>query len=246
MRKIKIVVPVATAAWNELVLEDMGRYKAGDTELAVVNIEKGPESIECTYDVAWAELLTVQECEKAEAEGCNGVIIYCFGDPGLRAAKEKLDIPVVGINEPAVHFASMLGNRFSIMAVGPDTVNRAMLVDNVLLYGLESRCASIRFLSMPVLELETQKDKQTKRLFEEAQKAVEEDGADTIVLGCGSMFGVEKKIRNELNVSVVVPGPVALRTCEALIDLGLAQSKRFFAAPPSKKRVMQEVIDGTV
>jgi hypothetical protein len=60
------------------------------------------------------------------------------------------------------------------------------------------------------------------------------------------MFGVEEKVRNELNVPVVVPGPVALRTCEALIDLGLAQSKRFFAAPPRKKRVMQEVIDGTV
>ena len=69
MRKIKIVVPVATDTWNEPILEDMGRCKATDTELAVVNIEKGPESIECTYDVAWAELFTVQECEKAEAEG---------------------------------------------------------------------------------------------------------------------------------------------------------------------------------
>lgn len=246
MRKIKIVVPVATAAWNELILEDMGRYKAADTKLTIVNIEEGPESIECTYDVAWAELFTVQECEKAEAEGCDGVIIYCFGDPGLRAAKEKLNIPVVGINEPAVHFASMLGNRFSIMAVGPDTVNRAMLADNVLLYGLESRCASIRFLSMPVLEIERQKDKQAKRLFEEAQKAVEEDGADTIVLGCGSMFGVEERVRQELDVPVVVPGIVALKTCESLIKLDLTQSKRFFAAPPRKKRVMQEVIDGTV
>lgn len=238
MRKIKIVVPVATDAWNELILEDMQSHKAADTQLTIVNIDRGPESIECTYDVAWAELFCVQECEKAEAEGYDGAIIYCFGDPGLRAAKEKLNIPVVGINEPAVHLASMLGNRFSIMAVGPDTVNRAMLMDNVLLYGLEGRCASIRFLSMSVLDLETQKDKQARRLFEEATRAVEEDGADTIVLGCGSMFGVEEKVRNELDVPVVVPGPVALRTCEALIDLGLAQSRRFFAAPPSKKRVL--------
>jgi allantoin racemase len=113
-----------------------------------------------------------------------------------------------------------------------------MLADNVLLYGLEGRCASIRFLSMPVLELETQKDRQAKRLLEEAKRAVEEDGADTIVLGCGSMFGVEEKVRQALNVPVVVPGPVALKTCESLITLDLAQSKRFFTAPPSKKRVL--------
>lgn len=238
MRKIKIVVPVATAAWNKLILADMRKYKDADTELAIVNIEKGPESIECTYDEAWAELFTVQECEKAEKEGYDGVIVYCFGDPGLRAAKETLNIPVVGINEPAVHMASMLGDKFSIMAVGPELVNLGMLTDKLKLYGLESRCASIRFLAMPVLELEREKEKQTKRLFEEAKKAVEEDGADTIVLGCGSMLGVAERVSRELKVPVVVPGIVALKTCESLIKLDLTQSKRFFAAPPSKKRVM--------
>ena len=66
MRKMKIVVPVAMAAWNKSILVDMRKYEDADMELAIVNIEKGPESIECTYDEAWGELLTVQEREKAE------------------------------------------------------------------------------------------------------------------------------------------------------------------------------------
>lgn len=239
MKKIKVVVPVATSMWNKPALAEMGKYKDADTQLDAVNITKGPESIECTYDEAWAELFTVLECEEAEKEGYDGVIIYCFGDPGLRAAKEKLNIPVVGINEPAVHIASLLGNRFSIITVGPSSeVISGLLVDKVKLYDLESRCASIRSLAIPVLDLEKEKEREAERLFEEAKKAVEEDGADTIVLGCGSMLGVDQRVTEELRVPVVVPGVAALKVCEYLIATNLTQSKRFFAGPPEKKRFL--------
>jgi len=178
------------------------------------------------------------ECEKAEKEGYDGVIIYCFGDPGLRAAKEKLNIPVVGINEPAVHMAAMLGNKFSIITVGPSHVTiLGLLVDKVKLYDLEARCSSIRSLEIAVLDLEKDKDKEERRLFEEAKKAIEEDGADTIVLGCGSMLGVEERVKKELKVPVVLPGVAGLKMCEALVAMKLSQSKRFFGAPPEKKRI---------
>lgn len=239
MKRIKVVVPVATDMWNKPAKEEMEKYKDNDTQLDIVNIKKGPKSIECTYDEVWAELFTVLECEKAEKEGYEGVIIYCFGDPGLRASKEKVNIPVVGINEPAVHIASMLGNRFSIITVGPSTaVISGLLDDKVKIYGFESKCASIRSISIPVLDLEKEKGKQAERLFEEAKKAIEEDGADTIVLGCGSMLGVEERVQKELKVPVVVPGVAALKICEDLIEMGLAQSKRYFATPPEKERIL--------
>ena len=235
MKRIKVVRPVTIGDMNEKVLEGMRKFKDADTELAIENLEKGPESIECTYDEAWAELFTVQECEKAEKEGYDGVIVYCFGDPGLRAAKESLNIPVVGINEPAIHMASMLGSKFSIITI--ESTFLGTLVDKLKLYGFESRCASIRFLGIPVLDLEKQRGEQTERLFEEAKKAVEEDGADTIVLGCGDILGVGEKVSRELKVPVVMPGIVALKMCETLIDMGLAQSKLYFKVPPNKRRI---------
>lgn len=240
MKRIKVVVPVATNMWNEPALKEMQKYKDADTKIDIMNIDKGPESIECTYDEAWAELFTVLECEKAENEGYDGIIIYCFGDPGLRAAKEKLNIPVVGLNEPAIHIASLLGHKFSIITVGPsDEVIAGLLVDKVQLYGFESKCASIRSLAIPVLDLEKEKEKEAERLFKEAKKAIEEDGADTIVLGCGSMLGVDDRVREELKVPVVVPGVAALKICEDLIEMGLAQSKNFFATPPQKRRFLE-------
>ena len=43
----------------------------------------------------------------------DGFVIACFGDPGLDAARELADGPVVGIAEAAMHAASFLGRGFS-------------------------------------------------------------------------------------------------------------------------------------
>jgi len=242
MKKIKVIVPVSTDIWNEPAEKEMNKYKDNDTSIDIINIEKGPESLECTYDEVWSELFTVQEAEKAEREGYDGVIIYCFGDPGLRAAKEKLDIPVVGINEPSIHIASILGDKFSIISPGPavrGTYNGVVLTkDKLKLYGFEHKCVSVRSIGIPVLDLEKDKSREAEKVFEEAKKAVDEDGADTIVLGCGSILGVEERILKELKVPVVVPGVAALKICEDLICMGIAQSKRYFGTPPEIKRIL--------
>ena len=242
MKKIKVIVPVSTDIWNEPVEKEMNKYKDNDTSIDIINIEKGPESLECTYDEVWSELFTVQEAEKAEREGYDGVIIYCFGDPGLRAAKEKLNIPVVGINEPSIHIASILGDKFSIISPGPTvrgiSIVIALTKDKMKLYGFEHKCASVRSIGIPVLDLEKDKSREAERVFEEAKKAVDEDGADTIVLGCGGILGVEERILKELKVPVVVPGVAALKICEDLICMGIAQSKHYFGTPPEVKRIL--------
>ncbi|MEA3355810.1 MAG: aspartate/glutamate racemase family protein [Candidatus Bipolaricaulota bacterium] len=88
----------------------------------------------------------------------------------------------------------------------------------------------MRSVAIPILELEKGKETQVERLLAEATKAIEEDGADTIVLGCGSMPVQTEKIL-ALGVPVVVPGIAALKLCENLIDMQLAQNKRCFSIP---------------
>ncbi len=186
-----------------------------------------------------SELFTVKEAEEAEAEGCDGVIIYCFGEPGLLSAKEKLSIPVVGISEASVHFASMLGKRFSIVTVGPSPeISTGYLEANLERYDLAHKCASIRVAAIEVLDLMRDWEHEALEVLAEAKKVVEEDGADTIVLGCGGMLGMEEKITKKLRVPVVVPGIAGLKVCEDLIEMGLAQSKRYFALPPKKDRTL--------
>ena len=230
VKRIRVVIPVSTDEWNAPVRNLLEDYKDANTQIDIVNIEDGPEAIECCYDEVLAASFLVGEAKRAEQEGYHGVIDYCFDDPGLRAAKERLNIPVVGLGEASFHFASLLGTKFSIISAGPPDCTFTDIKDLVRLHGFSDKCASVRSVAIPILELQTGMDTQAKKLLEEAKKAVEGDGADVIVLGCGSMFISIEEIQ-ALGAPVVVPGIAALKLCEDLIDMQLSQSKRAFCIP---------------
>jgi len=233
-KRIRVIVPVTSDEWNIPVKEELERYKDADTEISVVNIKEGPKAIECAYDVVRAAMSTVREAEKAEKDGYNGVVVYCFDDPAVDAAKEKLNIPVVGLNEAAVHIASLLGAKFAIISTGPQDYSGRDIEDLLRVYGFEDKCVSVRSLRIPVLELQAEKDRQGKMLYEEAKKAISEDGADTIVLGCGGMLVLPDELLG-LGIPIVLPGVAALKVCEDLIDMELSQSKRCFNIPAGER-----------
>lgn len=229
-KRIMVIVPVTSDEWNVPVRDELERYKDANTEISVVNIKEGPKVIQCAYDVARAAMSTVREAEKAEKDGYNGVVIYCFDDPAVGAVKEKLNIPVVGLNEAAVHIASLLGVKFTVITTASQGYSGRDIEDLLRLYGFKDKCVSVRSLGIPILELQAEKDRQRKMLREEAKKAVEEDGADTIVLGCGAILGLPDNFF-ELGIPVVIPGVAALKICEDLLDMNLMQSKRCFNTP---------------
>jgi len=218
-----------------MIEEAYEKYKDPDTEITIVNIKKGPESIEMIYDEVWAELETLLEAEKAEKEGYDAVIDYCFGDPGLVALKEALDIPVVGLNEASIHIASTLGRKFSVVGVGGKKAE-GLLIEKVKAYGLEHKLASVRLTEIKVLDIKKEFDKLVNALYEEAKKAIEEDGADVIVLGCGSLLNIADILQEKLGVPVIDPGLAALKFTEMLVKLGLKQSKKAYPKPYVKKR----------
>jgi len=233
--RIKVVVPVTTNIWNEMIREAYEAVKDPGTEITIVNLERGPESIEQHYDVVWTELFALREIEKAEEEGYDGVISYCFDDPALYAAKEKLRIPVVGIQEPSIHVASILGRRFSVVGVGGALATGSSW-DAAKLYGLADSLVSVRIADIPVLDIKKDTEKLRSALLAQARKAVEEDDADVIVLGCGGLVGLTQELQRELKVPVIDPGLVALKIVEDLVKLGLAQSKKAFPFPGPKSR----------
>jgi allantoin racemase len=101
--------------------------------------------------------------------------------------------------------------------------------------GLDYFLASVRSLDLSVVETDAEPEKTKKRVLEVAQKAVDEDGAEVIILGCAGMAGYAKEIERKLRVKVLDPSAVALKVAEAMADLGLTQSKRgLFSAPPEK------------
>lgn len=231
--KIKVINPNTTWSMTEKIGEAARRAASAGTEIVAVSPQMGPVSIEGHYDEAFAAVGVIDEVRKGEAEGCDGYVIACFGDPGLLAAREIARGPVVGIAEAAMHAASLLGTGFSIVSMLERS--RATMEHLVHAYGMERMCRSIRMTDLAVLELEEEGSGAQERVIEQCRLALAEDHADVILLGCGGMSDLMARITREIGAPAVDGVSAGVRFVEALAGLGLGTSKRQGYAPPLPK-----------
>ena len=243
--KIKVIVPITTKEFVEPTKEECERFASKGTEIDVECLEYGTASIESNYDEMLDAPSILKIADKAQAEGFDGIFIDCMGDPALDAARELVDIPVVGPARTSMLYAADLAHRFSVVTVLENVVP---LEENLaLLAGLKDKLASVRSVEISVLGLE-EKEKLVRALVEEAVKAIEKDGAHAIVLGCTGMMGVAEDLSKALvekgyAVPVIYPVAVSIKYLETLISLNLAQSKKTYMHPPEKERNLLERLE---
>jgi allantoin racemase len=229
--QIMVINPNTTAEMTATIGRCAQAAVGPGTLVEAVNPAMGPASIESHYDEALAVPGLLAEIARGETAGAQGYVIACFGDPGLDAARELATGPVVGIAEAAMRTASYLGRGFSVVTTLGRTCGRAR--DLAEHYGMGRACLGVRACEIPVLELET--PGATAAITEECRRAVAEDGADAIVLGCAGMAELCKHISDAIGVPVVDGVAAAARTVETLVALGLTTGARGeFARPPAK------------
>lgn len=207
-------------------------YAFEGTTVDFLKCENGVKSIESYYDDTKAAPAVMDAVIKAEKDGYDGVIIGCAGDPGLYGAREMVKIPVVGPGENAVHLATMLGTAFSVIAIVDNCVPRHKQL--VLRSGISlDRLASVRAANISVLDVAKDPDVTKKRVAEEARLAVEQDGANCIILGCLSLaFSLfDRELSDMLGIPVINPALSALKTLESMISLGISHSKLGYRIP---------------
>lgn len=232
--RIFVINPNTSESVTEHVRRELERIKRPDTELTVTNPKHGPVSIESAYDEALATPGTLELVRQANDEGYDAVVLACFSDPGLDAAKEISEIPVIGIEEATLHVAAMLGHKFSITTTGR---NRAPTREiHVKLRNVETAYASALVMDMPVLEMDANPKEAKARILELAREAIEEEGTEVVILGCAGLAGYAEDIERELGIVVLDPSSVGLKIAEAMVDLGVSHSKvARFATPPKKE-----------
>lgn len=222
--KIKLINPNTSLAMTKSVEEAARKHARKDTEIIAVSPARGPESIECYLDDYLAVPGMIEEILKGDREEkADGFIIACFGDPGLQAAREVTDKPVLGIAEAAFSMAKMIAPYFSVVSVLDRS--RKMTEDLVHSYGCEKFCRSIRSTGLQVLEFNRDPQKGLEALSREGRKAVEEDGAECILLGCAGFVDFTEKLGKELGVPVLDGVVPAVKLMESLIDMGIRTSK---------------------
>lgn len=225
--RILLLNPNTTASMTEKAAAAARRVASAGTEIVARNPSRGPASIEGFYDEALS-LAGMLEVIRATPD-VDAVVIACFDDTGLDAARCLTDKPVIGIGEAAYHMASIIANKFSVVT----TLARSVpaLEHNLHRYGLAARCARVRSSEVAVLELEEPGSNASGRISQEIARAIIEDRAEAIVLGCAGMTDLADRLSHEHGLPVLDGVTCAVAMCETMVRLKLRTSRLGGYAP---------------
>jgi allantoin racemase len=231
--RIKIINPNTTLGMTETIGKAAREVASPGTEIVAVSPRMGPVSIEGYYDEAMSVVGILDEVRRGEVDGIDGYVIACFGDPGLLAAREAAKGPVVGIAEAAMHVASLIAPGFSVVTTLARTCGIARHLAEA--YGMARFCRNVRATELAVLDLEKPGSDARRHIIEECRRALAEDGAEAIVLGCAGMADLCAEIADAIGAPVIEGVSAAVKLVESLVTLRLATAKRGELAYPLPK-----------
>ncbi|MCP4383333.1 MAG: aspartate/glutamate racemase family protein [Hyphomicrobiales bacterium] len=219
--KLLVVNPNTTASMTAKIEAAARLVARPDTEIMATNSADGPASIQGYLDVAVCVPGILDEV--ARHPDADAVLVACFDDTGVDALRCMVDGPVIGIGEAAYHAASMIAAKFSVIT----TLSRSVagLEANLARYGLAQKCMRVRATDIPVLELENGDQATTDKIRNEIRRAISEDGAETIVLGCAGMADLVARLSDEFGLPVIDGVACGVTLSEALVGAGLGTSK---------------------
>jgi allantoin racemase len=227
--RLLLINPNTTASMTDRMADAARVVARPGTQIEAATVESSVPFIDGWYDETIAAAAVARlVCERAGT--FDAAIIACFGDPGLYAARELTDAPVVGIAEASFLLAMSLGHRFGIVS----TVDRATPAtwDMLRHYGIDARCAAVEPSEAEVLELDDDPSAQLDRMLAAGSRAIAA-GAEVLCMGCGAMLSIRAELERSLGVPVVEAVPAAVAYAEALVSLHLVTSKVRSFAPPT-------------
>ncbi|MFY7781770.1 MAG: aspartate/glutamate racemase family protein, partial [Tagaea sp.] len=182
--RILLLNPNASPSITDLVAREAAKLARPGTELVPVTGAFGGRYIasRATFAVAGHAAL---DAWARHADGIDGVLLACFGDPGLAAIKELSPVPVVGLVEASL--AATVGRRFSIVTGG--ALWEAMLRESVTLAGAAGALASIRTVAPTGADIARDPEGSLDLLARACAACATEDGAETVILGGAGLAG---------------------------------------------------------
>ena len=223
-RRILVINPNTAKATAEQMEVECRKIAAPGTQVDATYIQEtdtfSSYKVFCYVDLAICTVETIKIGWKKRHD-YDGIIVAGFSDVGIDALKEILDIPVLGIAEASYHVAALLGHRFAVLT--GTTKWTPPKHDYVKGLGVESKAACFR--SYSEWDDNDSPEALKQKLISVSKAAIEEDGAEVIILGGGPLVGYGKQLEQEIGIPVIDPTICALKLMENFIDLGYKQSK---------------------
>ncbi|WP_211701824.1 aspartate/glutamate racemase family protein [Paraburkholderia aspalathi] len=226
--RICVLVPVATSQYNERILKAIAPVVPPDVKVEIRNITQGHPDIENRTNWLQNGMPVVELAQAIANDGFDGIWLTDFDMCGVEAAREVIDIPIIG-GFPATAFTALaLSQRFSIVTILQSTL--AMQRGHPQTYGIQDSFASIRAINCPVAQLDDV-DVVVIRTFEAALKAIKKDGAQSILLGCTGFVDVASRVSQLLTkelgayVPVIDPNQAGFSFLVSLVRMQVRPSR---------------------
>ncbi|OLL31776.1 hydrogenase expression protein HupH [Burkholderia sp. SRS-W-2-2016] len=234
MRRVLVVVPFAMSADNLLLRESQlqGLQFGDDIRFEYRAVKAGPMNYSSHHDFALADVANFEAGCRAQEEGFDAVCIDTMSDSGVAALRSVLDIPVFGPGKVSMLTALMLGDKFSVLTMASRW--KPLYKKALDELGLHHKCASVRAIEVTPdnQNLLSGKEEDVFPLLEKAAlRAVEEDGADVLILGSTTMHQSHGWLQSRLPVPIINPGPLSYKIAESMLALRLTQSRTAYAKP---------------
>lgn len=205
MKKILVINPNSNDAVTDGLRKCLLPFQIrGQVEIECMTLAEGPFGIESTLD-SESVVLPLHRLV-LEREDADAFVIACYSDPGLTLCRDTTQKPVFGIQESGLFSALQRGARVGVIALGLPSIARHLPYIRAL--GLESRLAAERPLHLSVAESE--EEEAYPRIEEVARALVEQDMADTLLMGCAGLARHCQTLQNELGIPVTEPTQAAV------------------------------------
>jgi allantoin racemase len=234
MRRILVIVPFPL---DDVGIENRRRQLTGlqfdDVTFDYQPVLAGPATFDSYHDLLLADVAMCEAGLDAQKGGYDAVCVDTVSDSGVAALRSVLDIPVIGPGRASFAAALMLGGSFSVITVWePWTLAIKKGVQDA---GMSGHCASVRFTEGTTPDVRNLLGGKEEEVFPKlqalAERCIDEDGADAIILGSTTMHEVHDYLASRLPVPVINPGPLSYKVAAMLLDLGLSHGRHAYDAP---------------
>ena len=219
-RRIAFINPFGTPVYDRIIQETLLPYLSSGTNVDVIHLDGVPANIDYFYPKHLMEIAICDRTRRLEDEGYDAVVVGCCYDPGVRVARELVDIPVVGPLEASMNHASYFGHRFTIIT--DHRKARPYLEDMVRLHG-STNCRSVRCIDWFITDMIRDPTAVADDAASACLTALREDDSEVVILGCTIIAGcLEQEILTtgrHAALPILNPNLLALKAAETLADL---------------------------
>ena len=217
MSQILVINPNSTEAVTRSMDAALDPLRLpGGPDIKSVTLAEGPPGIQSQRDVDFVVPHLVRRI--AADNQSDAFVIACFSDPGLHAARETTERPVLGISEAGMTTALNLGQRVGVIAVVKQSIARHTRYFRAM--GIADRIAGEVAVDLPVVEL-SDEGKTRGRMLEVGRTLTDAHGADVLVMGCAGMARYRAPLEDALGIPVIDPTQAAVGMALSLVRLGL-------------------------